>query len=534
VLWDNSTNDVGASVKDVANRPIRVCISRTHYAPICEDGLALFKLGESMSDFRPESLVNSYSTTPNPHGIAVLGNRYFIFPGIANGKLRIVDIETMKTSIINAHTYALRAVALSRDEELIATASERGTMIRIWSARDGAKIGEFRRGLDEADIFGLAFSPSSTFLASTSNKGTLHVYHLAFGAADVPEGDGPHEHRRHLSDAASGTPTAIPRANRPHSSSGLALSPPADVRYSPRKGTRPSPDISPDLMSESVILNDTPPVKTARFQDAAPSTSSTRVRSHSHRQQMSPPPYPTGGGSPNSRYSEYPWPQQAVAYPRPRVAPAPAGPVPSSANRTSKYGTLSHLPFVPSALRDVFSAASAEFQLPPVFAPKVYLTSLPPPPDAGSGDVPGAASSSFRRSHSGSALAASAASSSAASSSTARRTMPSAPQGAALPRGPRPRESLAAGAPPRGLVTWCVAPSRPASSSPPAAAGEPIARASSPGGSVSAGSGEEVCVLSVGHGGSGRLERFRVEPDGAGRVKLVFVGWKPFAEDKGA
>jgi hypothetical protein len=25
-----------------------------------------------------------------------------------------------------------------------------------------------------------------------------------------------------------------------------------------------------------------------------------------------------------------------------------------------------------------------------------------------------------------------------------------------------------------------------------------------------------------------------VEPDGAGRVKLVFVGWKPFAEDDAA
>jgi hypothetical protein len=43
-----------------------------------------------------------------------------------------------------------------------------------------------------------------------------------------------------------------------------------------------------------------------------------------------------------------------------------------------------------------------------------------------------------------------------------------------------------------------------------------------------------VCVLSVGPGGSGRFERFRVEPDGAGRVKLVFVGWKPFADDEGA
>jgi hypothetical protein len=514
---------------------MRVCISTTHYAPICEDGLALFKLGESMNDFRPESWVNSYSTAPNPHGIAVLGSRYFIIPGIAKGKLRIVDLETMKTSIVNAHTYALRAVALSGDEELLATASERGTMIRIWSSRDGAKVGEFRRGLDDADIFGLAFSPSGTFLASTSNKGTLHVYHLAFGAAG--DGDEPHEHRRHASDAGSATPTAIPTANRPRSSSGLALSPPTQGRHSSRKPSWPSPDISPDMMTESVVLNDTPParVKTARFQDPTPSAPSTRIRSHSHRQQTYPP-LPSGGGgggSPGSRHSEYPWPQQAVAYPTARDAAAaqPAAPAPSSANRTSKYGGLSHLPFVPAALRDVFSAASAEFHLPPVHAPTRYLASLPQPggggggapgdatpaPSSSSAAVASSVASSVRRLHPGSALA-----------------MPSAPQGSALPRAPRPRETLATGAPPRGLVAWCRAPPPPppSRSSTAPVGGEHVARASLPGGG--GGGQEEVCVVSVGPGGSGRFERFRVEPDGTGRVKLVFVGWKPFAEDEAA
>ena len=374
---------------------MRVCLSRTHYAPVCEEGLALFRLGESMNDFRPDSLVNSYSTASNPHGIAVLGSRYFVCPGIARGKLRIVHLETMKTSIINAHTDPLRAVALSRDEELIATASERGTIIRMWSARDGAKVGEFRRGLDEADIFGLAFSPSGTFLASTSNKGTLHIYHLAFGGA-ADAADEPHEHRRHASDAAGATPTAIPRASRQRSSSGLgvALSPPTQGRLASSRRPRASPDISPDLMSESVILNDAPAagrVRTARFQDPAPSGApSTRIRSHSHRQQgYHQQQYPGGGGgSPNSRQSEYPWPQQAVAYPTSAdAATAAAAPVPSSANRTSKYGSLSHLPFVPSALRDVFSAASAEFQLPPVHPPKLYMASLPAP-GAERGDAP--------------------------------------------------------------------------------------------------------------------------------------------------
>lgn len=54
-------------------------------------------------------------------------------------------------------------------------------MIRVFSTRTCAKIAELRRGIDPAAIFSLAFNPSGTMLACTSDKSTLHVF-------DIPKG----------------------------------------------------------------------------------------------------------------------------------------------------------------------------------------------------------------------------------------------------------------------------------------------------------------------------------------------------------
>jgi len=53
-----------------------------------------------------------------------------------------------------------------------------GTLIRIFSTSNCAKIAELRRGVDHAVIFSLAISPSNTLLAVTSDKSTLHVFDL--------------------------------------------------------------------------------------------------------------------------------------------------------------------------------------------------------------------------------------------------------------------------------------------------------------------------------------------------------------------
>ena len=53
-----------------------------------------------------------------------------------------------------------------------------GTLIRVFSTSNCAKIAELRRGLDFAIIFSVAISPSNTLLAVTSDKSTLHIFDL--------------------------------------------------------------------------------------------------------------------------------------------------------------------------------------------------------------------------------------------------------------------------------------------------------------------------------------------------------------------
>ena len=54
----------------------------------------------------------------------------------------------------------------------------KGTLIRVYSTINYACIAELRRGIDAAVIFDLAISPSSRYIAVTSDKSTLHVFDL--------------------------------------------------------------------------------------------------------------------------------------------------------------------------------------------------------------------------------------------------------------------------------------------------------------------------------------------------------------------
>lgn len=81
--------------------------------------------------------------------------------------------------MIPAHDSPLAAIAFSSTGTLIATASEKGTVIRIFRVSDGARLHEFRRGVKRcATIYSLAFSADSHFLAASSNTETVHVFRL--------------------------------------------------------------------------------------------------------------------------------------------------------------------------------------------------------------------------------------------------------------------------------------------------------------------------------------------------------------------
>merc|ERR1719348_1316321 len=132
-------------------------------------------------------------TPPNPLGLMSLStdstHSYLAYPGHSHtGELQIFDsINLASRVIIPAHQGQLAALQFSPSGTRIATASLKGTVIRVFSCHDGAKLYELRRGLKRtASIYSLSFSPCGTFLACSSNTETIHVFKLDDKPKETP------------------------------------------------------------------------------------------------------------------------------------------------------------------------------------------------------------------------------------------------------------------------------------------------------------------------------------------------------------
>jgi len=131
-------------------------------------------------------IIGKIATGDNPAGLIALSQdgTVIAYPS-AFGEAAVQTVkenhaETRKTSI-KAHKGDLVCISLSRDGKLLATASTRGTLIRLFDTNKGTQINEFRRGMEPAQIYGLFFDDNSTRLACSSNRGTVHVFSLSIG-----------------------------------------------------------------------------------------------------------------------------------------------------------------------------------------------------------------------------------------------------------------------------------------------------------------------------------------------------------------
>lgn len=61
---------------------------------------------------------------------------------------------------------------------MLATASDKGTVIRVWSIPGAEKLYQFRRGTREARIYSMNFNAMSTLLAVSSAHDTVHIFKL--------------------------------------------------------------------------------------------------------------------------------------------------------------------------------------------------------------------------------------------------------------------------------------------------------------------------------------------------------------------
>lgn len=142
-------------------------------------------------NFADLKLVDHIETSANPKGLCALcpynTNTVLACPGLQRGHVRVELYDAKKTTLIPAHETALACFALNYDGTRLATASEKGTLIRIFDTVTGAPLQELRRGADRAEIYSIAFHPNSQWLASSSDKGTIHVWALGAGAGKPVE-----------------------------------------------------------------------------------------------------------------------------------------------------------------------------------------------------------------------------------------------------------------------------------------------------------------------------------------------------------
>ncbi|KAI1181197.1 WD40 repeat-like protein [Nemania sp. FL0916] len=197
IIWDDSKGKVAFEI--AALTAVRgVQITKTRVVVVQQNSVRLYAFE------KPPKPLAKYETADNLLGLCCLTDKYLAFPGRTPGHVQVVQLATDSVSILPAHSSSLRAIQLSTDGELLATASEKGTLVRIFATGSCAKLAERRRGSENATIFSLRFSPSGNMLACTSDKGNLHIFDVPNLRRSPPSAS---RGRRSLSPSAGATGT---------------------------------------------------------------------------------------------------------------------------------------------------------------------------------------------------------------------------------------------------------------------------------------------------------------------------------------
>ena len=134
------------------------------------------------------------NTFDNPLGIIATSNGennklIVAFPYEAQGSIFVGDISQKceKISVLHAHDSRVVCISVNKEGTLIATASDKGTLIRIFTIHDDQKFWEFRRGTKSVEMNCITFDPNNKFIGCSSNVGTIHLFSIASIVKELDE-----------------------------------------------------------------------------------------------------------------------------------------------------------------------------------------------------------------------------------------------------------------------------------------------------------------------------------------------------------
>eukprot|EP00903_Cladosiphon_okamuranus_P020742 g19047.t1 len=139
-------------------------------------------------------LLDRINTIRNDQGLVALcadaSNMVLACPGVSRGHVNVELYDLRRSTLIPAHESELAQLALSMDGKMVATASSRGTLLRVFDTDTGSLLHELRRGMDRAEVTSICFNQQSTFVACCSDRGTVHIFSLEPGTSNGTGGPG--------------------------------------------------------------------------------------------------------------------------------------------------------------------------------------------------------------------------------------------------------------------------------------------------------------------------------------------------------
>lgn len=176
---------------------LAVRLNRKRLVIVLEDQIYLY-------DIQTMKLLYTIETSPNPMAICALSpsseNCYLAYPlpqkasatgapshappnsshiPPTTGEVLLFDAVKLEAiNVVEAHRSPLSAVTFNNEGTVMATASDKGTIIRVFSVPDAHKLYQFRRGSMPSRIFSMAFNITSTLLCVTSATETVHIFKL--------------------------------------------------------------------------------------------------------------------------------------------------------------------------------------------------------------------------------------------------------------------------------------------------------------------------------------------------------------------
>lgn len=95
------------------------------------------------------------------------------------GEVLLFDAMKLEAvNVVEAHRSPLSHIAMNGEGTMLATASDKGTIIRVFSVPQAEKLHQFRRGSIPSSIYHMSFNLNSTLLCVSSATETVHIFRL--------------------------------------------------------------------------------------------------------------------------------------------------------------------------------------------------------------------------------------------------------------------------------------------------------------------------------------------------------------------